>query len=153
MWAADFSPHSERGACPACRGLGFTQVCDPARLVTRPDRPLDGGALDGTRFGAYLGEADGQHMATLRAAAAVLGLDVSGPWRDLSPAAQDLAMHGAGDRMFEVAWEYRRGKRTGIHRFTSRWAGLTRLVETEYERIHADARGEELEALLVDRVL
>jgi excinuclease ABC subunit A len=151
MWAADFSPHSERGACPTCRGLGFAQICDPSRLVTRPDRPLDGGALDGTRFGAYLGETEGQHMATLRTAAAVLGLDASGPWRGLSPAAQDLAMCGAGDRMFDVAWEYRRGRRTGIHRFTSRWAGLTSLVEIEYERIHADARSEELEALLVDR--
>jgi excinuclease ABC subunit A len=151
MWAVDFSPHSERGACPTCRGLGFTQICDPIRLVTRPDRPLDGGALDGTRFGAYLGEPDGRHIATLRAAAAVLGLDVSGPWRGMSPAAHDLAMCGAGDRVFEVAWEYRRGKRTGIHRFTALWVGLTNLVETEYERIHADARGEELEALLVDR--
>ena len=35
LWAADFSPHAERGACPACRGLGFAQVCDPARLVSR----------------------------------------------------------------------------------------------------------------------
>jgi excinuclease ABC subunit A len=151
MWAADFSPHSERGACPTCRGLGFTQICDPSRLITFPDRPLNGGALDGTRFGAYLGETDGRHMATLRAAAVVLWLDVSGPWQGLSLAAQDLAMYGAGDRMLDVAWEYRRGKRTGIHRFTSRWAGLTSLVENEYERIHADARSEELEALLVDR--
>jgi excinuclease ABC subunit A len=152
MWAADFSPHSERGACPSCRGLGFTQNCDPARLVARPERPLDHGALDGTRFGAYLGEAAGQHIATLRAAATALELDISGPWCELSPAAQHLAMHGAGERTFEVAWEYRRGNRAGIHRFASPWVGFTRLVEIEYERTHADARSEEIEALLVDRV-
>ncbi len=151
LWAADFSPHSERGACPTCRGLGFAQVCDPARLVSRPELSLDGGALDGTRFGAYLGEADGRHMAVMRAAAGALGVDVTGPWAELSPAARDLAMHGAGDRTFAVAWEYRRGKRTGVHRFTAPWAGLARLVESEYERVHADARGEELETLLVDR--
>jgi excinuclease ABC subunit A len=150
LWAADFSPHSERGACPACRGLGFTQVCDPARLVAHPERSLDGGALDGTRFGAYLGEVDGRHIATLRAAATALGLDVSGSWRDLSPAARELAMHGAEDRAFDVAWEYRRGRRAGTHRFTSAWVGFARLVETEYERVHADTRGEELEPLLVD---
>ncbi len=152
MWAVDFSPHSERGACPACRGLGFTQVCDPARLVTHIDRPLHDGALAGTRFGAYLGEADGQHLAALRAAATELGLDVSGPWRELTPAAQHLAMHGAGNRTFEVAWEYRRGKRAGTHRFVSPWTGLARLVENEYERIHADERSEELEPLLVDQI-
>jgi excinuclease ABC subunit A len=151
LWAADFSPHAERGACPACRGLGFVEACDPSRLVARPDRPVDGGALDGTRYGAYLGEADGQHMATLRAAAEALGLSVSGPYRDLTLEARQLAMEGAGDREFAVEWSYRRGKRAGVHRFTSGWAGLARLVEAEYERVHADERGEELEPLLVDR--
>jgi len=151
LWAADFSPHAERGACPACRGLGFLEACDPSRLVVRPELPLDGGAIDGTRFGAYLAEAEGQHMATLRAAAAALGLSVSGPWRHLSPEARGLAMDGAGERLFEVAWEYRRGRRTGVHRFASPWKGLARLVETEYERVHADERGEELEPLLVAR--
>lgn len=151
LWAADFSPHGERGACPACRGLGFAQVCSGERLISRPDRPLDGGALDGTRYGAYLGETDGRHMAVLRAAAAGLELDVARPWRELSPEARDVALHGAGERSFEVAWAYRRGKRTGIHRFTARWPGLARLVEEEYERVHADERGEELEALLIDQ--
>jgi excinuclease ABC subunit A len=150
LWAADFSPHAERGACPVCKGLGFAQVCDPSRLVSRPDRPVDGGALDGTRFGTYLAEADGQHVATLRAAAEALGVSVSGAWRDLTPAAQQLAMDGTGERLFEVEWSYRRGKRSGVHRFETRWAGFTRLVEAEYERVHADERGEELEPLLVD---
>jgi len=151
LWASDFSPQSERGACPACRGLGFAQACDPSRLVTRPDRPLDGGALEGTRFGAYLSEPDGQHVATFRAAAEALGVPVSGPWRDLYPAARSLAMDGAGNRLFAVEWSYRRGKRSGVHRFSARWAGFARLVEAEYERVHADERGEELEPLLVDR--
>jgi len=151
LLASDFSPHSERGACPACRGLGFVEVCDPARLVSRPDLPLDGGAIGGTRFGVYLGEADGQHIATLRAAAAALGLDVSGPWSALPPEARALAMDGAGERTFEVDWSWRRGKRSGVHRLTSRWLGFAHLVEAEYERVHADERGEELEPLLVDR--
>ncbi|HMM34380.1 MAG TPA: hypothetical protein PKA62_06545, partial [Thermoanaerobaculia bacterium] len=40
LLASDLSPHSERGACPDCRGLGFVEACDPARLVARPDLPL-----------------------------------------------------------------------------------------------------------------
>ncbi len=151
LLASDLSPHSERGACPLCRGVGFLPACDPARLVRRPDLPLDGGALDGTRFGAYLGEADGQHVATLRAAAAALGLDVSSPWRDLSPGARALAMDGAGERLFDVDWSWKRGKRSGVHRLRSAWPGFARLVEAEHDRVHADERGEELEALLVDR--
>lgn len=151
LLASDFSPHSERGSCPSCRGLGIAPVCDPARLVSRPDLPLDGGALGGTRYGAYLGEAEGQHVATLRAAAAALGFDVSGPWAALPPETRALAMDGGGERTFEVDWSWKRGKRSGVHRLTTRWAGFARLLEAEYERVHADERGEELEPLLVDR--
>ena len=150
LWAWDFSPRSERGACPTCRGLGFLQRCDPERLVSHPDRPLDDGAMDGTRFGTYLGEADGQFVATLRHAAAQAGLDLSRPWRELGPAERRLAMDGTGDTVHEVAWHYRRGKVEGVHALKTPWAGFATLVEREYERIHADPRGEELETLLVD---
>ncbi|WP_243303674.1 excinuclease ABC subunit UvrA [Geothrix oryzisoli] len=150
LWAADFSPHSERGACPRCRGLGFLQRCAPERLVSHPDRPLDGGAMDGTRFGAYLGEAHGQFVAILRQAAAEAGLDLTRPWRELGPAERRLAMAGTGDTLYEVAWHFRRGKVEGVHPLRTPWAGFANLVDREYERIHADPKGEELEALLVD---
>lgn len=151
LWAADFSPHAERGACPGCRGLGFRQRCAPERLVSHPDRPLAGGALDGTRFGAYLGEADGQFVATLHQAAAQAGLDLSRPWRELGEAERQLAMAGTGDTVHEVTWRHRRGKTEGVHHLRTPWAGFATLVEREYERTHADPKGEELEALLVDQ--
>ena len=56
LLASAFSPNSEAGACPHCKGLGFVQACDPGLLVNHPERSLAGGAMDGTRFGAYLGE-------------------------------------------------------------------------------------------------
>jgi len=151
LWASALSPHSESGACPACRGLGFHQRCDPERLVSHPALPLDGGAMGGTRFGAYLGEADGQFMATLRAAAEGAGLDVSGPWRELRPEARSLAMSGTGDRAYDVAWRYKRGRAEGVHHLKTAWSGFTALVEGEFERIHGDPRGEELAGLLSDQ--
>jgi excinuclease ABC subunit A len=151
LWASDFSPHSERGACPRCRGLGFLQRCDPERLVSSPDRTLDGGAMAGTRFGAYLGEADGQFVATLRRAAEHASLDISRPWRDLEPGARQLAMFGTGDTLHDVAWQYRRGKAVGVHHLKTEWAGFANLVDREYERIHADPKGEELANLLADQ--
>ncbi len=150
LWAADFSVHSERGACPACKGLGFLQRCDPERLVSHPEKALAGGAMDGSRFGAYLGEAHGQFVATLRQAAATAGLNLGRPWRDLGPAERDLAMRGSGEVIHEVAWAYQRGKAEGVHHLATPWVGFATLVEREYERVHADAKGEELEALLVD---
>ena len=151
LWASDFSAHSERGACPQCKGLGFLQRCDPDRLVSQPDRPLNGGAMDGTRFGAYLGEVDGQFVATLQHAAAQAGLDLARPWREFGPVERQLAMVGTGDIQYEVTWRYRRGKAEGTHTLRTAWLGFANLVDREYERVHADPKGEELEALLVDR--
>jgi excinuclease ABC subunit A len=150
LWASAFSPNSESGACPQCRGLGFLQRCDPERLVSYPGRPLEGGAMEGTRFGAYLGETDGQFLATLRQAAAAAGVEVTQPWRELSVEARRLAMFGTGDTLHEVAWRYRRGKVEGVHQLRTTWAGFANLVDREYERLHAEAKGEELSALLVD---
>ena len=106
--------------------------------------------MEGTRFGAYLGEADGQFVATLRHVAAQAGLDLARPWRDLGSAERQLAMHGTGETVHEVAWRYRRGKVEGLHALRTPWLGFANLVDREYERIHADPKGEELEALLVD---
>ena len=148
LTASMFSPNSEVGACPQCRGLGYTLECDPAKLVTDPSKPLSGGAMDGHKAGRFYGDPHGQHMATLTAAGAALGLDFSVPWEALDGRASDVALRGTGDRMFDVEWQYRRGARAGAHRFTSAWPGLLELVRLEYERKHADRRGEALAPLM-----
>jgi excinuclease ABC subunit A len=146
--ASAFSPNGEEGACPRCKGLGFIQACDPDRLVTRPDLPLGAGALDGTRFGAYLGEPDGRYVATLETVGRALGLDFTRAWRDLGSRERQVAMHGCGDEVFQVAWRYRRGSREGTHALATAWEGFAALVDAEYDRLHADAKGEALETLL-----
>jgi excinuclease ABC subunit A len=151
LWAAAFSPNAQAGACPRCNGLGFIQACDPERLVSHPERPLGAGALEGTRFGVYLGEPDGQHLAILGAVGQALGLDFTRPWRDLGPRERQVAMAGCGDRVFQVQWHYRRGRVQGVHRLDTPWAGLAALVDREYERTHRDAKGEALEELMAER--
>ena len=143
-----FSFNHHLGACPACSGLGTLTVCDPERLVTHPAKALHQGALDGTKTGKFYGDPDGQYIASLFAAADHAGLDLSGPWSSLSPEAQELAMNGTGDRVYEVVWQYRRGSRSGEHRFTGPWQGFAGLVNEEYARKHADHRGEAMLALM-----
>jgi excinuclease ABC subunit A len=146
--AALFSFNHEEGACPACTGLGTVTRCDPERLIARPDRPLAGGAMAGTRAGEFYGDPDGQHVATLRAAFAARGLDPEIPFDQLPAAARAVALWGAGEEVFDVEWHYRRGVRTGVHRMRSAWAGLCTLVETEFVRKHADWRAEALLGLM-----
>ncbi len=148
LTASMFSPNSESGACPACRGLGHVVECDPAKLITDVSRPLESGAMSGHKTGRFYGDPHGQHMATLAAAGQALGIDFTVPWDALADRARDVAMRGAGDRVFDVEWQYRRGARTGAHRFRSAWPGLLELVRLEYERKHADQRGAVLEPLM-----
>jgi excinuclease ABC subunit A len=137
LTAEHFSPDSPRGACLACEGRGAVQRCSPARLLSDPSLPLHAGAMAGTKPGAFFGEPDGQYMATLAAALAPVGLDQ--PWDELPPEAQHVALYGAGERVFSVRWEYRRGRRSGEHTFEGTWDGLCALVERE-ARIRASRK-------------
>ena len=131
-WSAShFSANQIVGACPSCTGLGVVQRCDPDRLITHPERDLAEGAMAGTKPGAYFGEADGQFIATLRAAAQRAGVVVTGPFASLRPEARRLALEGTGDTSYAVTWEYKRGKRAGVHTFSGPWLGLCALVERE----------------------
>ena len=143
-----FSPNAEQGACPACKGLGSMSECDPEKLVTDPGRSLLAGAMNGTKTGRFYGDPDGRYVATLRAVGRALGVDFERPWRQLDERARDAAMRGTGDLELQVDWHYRRGARTGVHVFTTKWIGLVGCVGEEYARKHADRRGSALEPLL-----
>ena len=149
LTAAMFSPNSEVGACPACHGLGERIATDPTRLITDATRPVAGGAMAGHKPGRFYGDPGGQHMATLAAVGAALGFDYSLPWNVLPATAREVALDGVGDRVFDVEWKYSRGTRTGSHRFRTAWPGLLELVRREFDRKHADRRGEALEPLMM----
>ncbi|MBI4861583.1 MAG: ATP-binding cassette domain-containing protein, partial [Candidatus Riflebacteria bacterium] len=146
--AADLSPNTDQGACRRCKGLGFETRCVPGRLVSDPSRSLLDGAMAGHRAGRYYGEPHGQHMAILRAVGEAHGIDFSRPYADLEAPARRLAMEGAADRVYDVVWSYRRGRRAGDHRFTSTWKGLLGYVDDEYRRKHSDRRGDALLPLM-----
>lgn len=137
--ASHFSPHRPEGACPTCAGKGQVDVVDPERLVLHPERSLRDGALEGTKPGAYLGEPDGQFLATLQVALDAVDLGgpwLDTPWQDLPVEVADVALNGTGDRELEVVWSYKRGKRAGEHRFSGPWRGLCPLALDE-ARKHA----------------
>jgi len=137
-----FSFNNEEGACPGCNGLGSLTVCDENKLVTHPEKPLIAGALDGTKTGRFYGEPYGQYVAALLTVGKKYGIDFSVPYRNLEYKAREIAMQGCGEEIFEVSWKYKRGAHEGIHHLKTKWPGFLKLVETEYYRKHADARGD-----------
>jgi len=145
-----FSFNHEQGACPTCKGLGTMTVADPERLITDPKKPLTAGAMDGTKTGRFYGDPHGQYVAALSAAGAAAGLDFSKPYEDLSTGERAIALHGTGERAYDIVWSYRRGKRAGDFKFHGVWKGFAALVAEEYERKHADHRGEAMRVLMKD---
>ena len=137
LQAEHFSPDRAAGACPACEGVGTVSRCDPDQLITDPTLPITAGAMDGTRVGKYLGEADGQFLATLRAAGP--SVDWDRPFAELNGAARTLVLRGAGpDEVFRVRWELAEGGQAGegkgTHEFESTWDGMLALAEREAQR-------------------
>jgi excinuclease ABC subunit A len=148
LTASMFSFNHEQGACEICKGLGARTVADPDRFVTDPKKSLLAGALDGTKTGRFYGDPHGQHLAALRAAGGEAGFDFSRPAGDLSENARQMALSGTGDRLYDIVWPYRRGKRSGDFRFQGPWKGFVCLITEEYERKHADHRGEAMRVLM-----
>jgi len=150
LTASMFSFNHEQGACPGCKGLGTVTVTDPERLITDPAKSLLAGAMDETRTGRFYGDPHGQFTAALKAAGDAAGLDFSKSWQDLTAAERDLALHGTGDRVYDIVWSYKRGRLAGDFRFRGPWKGFAALVAEEYERKHADRRGEAMRVLMRD---
>lgn len=145
-----FSPNVEEGACTGCRGLGVVTRCDPDKLITDRSRSFLDGALAGHKIGAYYGDPEGQHTAILRAVGEAQGIDFSRPCEALDPEALKIALEGTAERSYKATWNYRRESRTGTHIFESTWMGFANYVEQEYQRKHADWRGETIRSLMVD---
>ncbi|MFT5058782.1 MAG: excinuclease ABC subunit A, partial [Planctomycetota bacterium] len=132
LTAGHFSAEQGLGACPACSGLGVVARCDAGLLISHPLLPLAHGAMKASRPGKFFGEADGQYMATLQAAAP--GFDWNVPFGNLPKDMQELALRGSGERTYHVLWKFARGQRSGEHSFDGPWIGLCALVEQEAKR-------------------
>jgi excinuclease ABC subunit A len=139
-----FSFNHQHGACPECDGLGSVTICDPEKLLSHPERSILAGALDGTKTGKFYGDPYGQYISTLKSVGQANNIDFTKHWNDLDQEARNIAIHGAGDKIFDVTWEYKRNKREGKHHFMGRWSGFAPLVNEEYSRKHADHRGSEM---------
>jgi len=144
MTASMFSFNHQSGACETCKGLGYKIVCDPIKLVSDPELPLTQGAMNGHKSGKFYGDPYGQFTATLVTVGKESSIDFSVAWKDLHPEAQQIAMFGTGEKEYDVIWKYKRKNREGQHRFITSWKGFTGLVEEEFERKHADKRGDEM---------
>ena len=93
-----FSFNNPMGACPTCDGLGEEEFFDPKRVVALPELSLAAGAIRGwDRRNAFA-------FSTLASLAAHYEFSLDTPWEELSPALQDIVLHGSGEE--EIGFLY-----------------------------------------------
>jgi len=143
-----FSFNHQSGACKHCGGLGVKIVCDPTSLITHPEKSIVDGAMDGTKTGKFYGDPYGQYIATLQTVGRKFGYDFSKAWNALSEKEKQVALYGTGEEEYEITWNFKRNNTTGKHHFNGKWPGFTTLVEEEYDRKHADHRGQSMLTLM-----
>ncbi len=133
LHASHFSFNHHDGACPACNGLGYVHEADISRWLVDPEKSILNGAFCAEKSCRFFLDPHGRFMAILLSAARELGMDVLQSWQDLRPEARALILEGhAGD--FAVTWKFRRGQRSGEHRFNSPWIGLKQLLIQDYHK-------------------
>ncbi|MFX1474306.1 MAG: excinuclease ABC subunit UvrA [Promethearchaeota archaeon] len=97
-----FSFNSPYGACPKCKGLGYTLEVDPFLVV--PDKSLS--LLEGAvaPWGEILA-VEGWRHRSLKSIAKHFGFRLDVPFKDLDPKHQHIILYGSGDE--EIRFEHR----------------------------------------------
>jgi excinuclease ABC subunit A len=142
--ASAFSFNNQDAACSHCSGLGELTTTDPEKLISHPRLSILEGAMGGSKTGRFYGDANGQYVWTLKTLDEELKLGLERPWAELDAKAKDAVLFGVPGVELDVEWKFTRKGRSGSHRFKTRWQGLVALIDEEYQRKHADKRGENM---------
>ncbi|BBM68238.1 excinuclease ABC subunit UvrA [Rhodothermus marinus] len=119
-----FSFNSPYGACPACNGLGTRLEIDPELVIPDPSKSINEGGL------APLGKPrDGWIFSQLRAVAAAYGFDFDTPLGALTEEQRRVLLEGAGDREFEIEYQFKGRTLRYRHRFGGLFEYLHHLRE------------------------
>ncbi|HMN93263.1 MAG TPA: excinuclease ABC subunit UvrA, partial [Hydrogenophaga sp.] len=102
-----FSFNSPLGACPACDGLGHTDIFDPARVVAFPTLSLASGAIKGWD------RRNGYYFAMIESLAAHYGFNAEAPWEDLPESIRQVLLFGSGEEEVKFSYALESGERAG----------------------------------------
>ena len=97
-----FSFNSPIGACPTCKGLGYTLEIDPELIVTNPELSIYHGAI--APYG-NLSKSKSHTKNTIMQLAKQFEFNIKTPWKDLPKKVQDLVLYGSKGKKFKVEWK------------------------------------------------
>ncbi|MFT7571210.1 MAG: excinuclease ABC subunit A [Paracoccaceae bacterium] len=94
-----FSFNNPHGACPACDGLGTKMYFDPELVVPDSDKSLKDGAI-----APWSSSSSSYYDQTLDSLARAFRFSVNTAFKDLPKKAQDVILHGSGDKAVKMIY-------------------------------------------------
>ncbi|MHA6509145.1 excinuclease ABC subunit UvrA [Tessaracoccus sp. Y1736] len=126
-----FSFNGPWGACPECSGLGTLLDPDPELLIPNDDLSVAEGAI--APWTTPTIKSHYEHV--LRSLAEEHGFSVDEPWRELSPAARKLLLHGAKGNVV-VSYRNRFGR---VRSFSQKYEGVIPFIRRRHEEAATDS--------------
>ncbi|MEE8555924.1 MAG: excinuclease ABC subunit UvrA [bacterium] len=137
-----FSFNGPYGACPTCHGLGHEETIAVDRVVPDPGKTLADGAI--APWGRKSSPA---FYRMLEQVADHFGFSIFDPFGELSPAHQQVLLHGSGEEVLEFTYE---GEDSG-YRYTRTFEGAIPNLERRYRETESPAVREEIRRYMTRR--
>jgi excinuclease ABC subunit A len=119
-----FSFNSPYGACPDCDGMGYRYDVDPDLVIPNHSLSINENAI------RYLGKPrDIFIFKQLQAVLKKYDLDFDTPIKEYPEEALDVLLNGAGDKKFEVSYDFKDNSVTYKHSFQ----GIKGIIREQYE--------------------
>ena len=127
-----FSFNSPIGACPTCKGLGYTLEIDPKLIVTNPELSIYHGAI--APYG-NLAKSKGYTKKTLKHLAKEFKFNLKTPWNELPKDIQSLILNGSKGKKFTISWK----NKSSSGEYLSSFEGITKVLTRRMKETSSEA--------------
>ena len=137
-----FSFNNPFGACPECKGLGFTTRVDESLVIGDPNRSLREGALAVTGWNLDSGKMVQMYFNAL---SKHYGFSMDTPVKDLPRWVLDILLYGTNGEKINMS--YRTSTSSGS--FLARYEGVINNLERRYKETTSDYTKSEIERYMI----
>ncbi len=137
-----FSFNNPFGACPECKGLGYTSRIDEGLVIGDPNKSLREGAMTVSGWNLDTGKMSEMYF---RALSKHYGFSLDTPVKDLPREIVDILLYGTGDERVNVTYS----SRTFSQTYNSRYEGIINNLERRYRETTSDYTKSEIEKYMV----
>ncbi len=137
-----FSFNNPFGACPECKGLGYTSRIDEGLVIGDPNKSLREGAMTVSGWNLDTGKMSEMYF---RALSKHYGFSLDTPVKNLPREIIDILLYGTGEDRVKVTYS----SRTFSQTYNSRYEGIINNLERRYRETTSDYTKSEIEKYMV----